>query len=129
MRAWSITRTIRPESAVPDRDDHHRRVVPLGGELALDIGAHRADVHGPAADIEHARGLDPDGDDFARFSSPPAARWTGRFSSSAISLTKEVVTMKKISMMKTMSSIGVMLISASSSPLAILRFSCGLNPR
>jgi hypothetical protein len=40
----------------------------------------------------------------------------GRLSSSAISFTKELVTMKKISMMKTMSSIGVMLISASSSP-------------
>jgi hypothetical protein len=34
---------------------------------------------------------------------------------------KDVVTMKKISMMNTMSSIGVMLISASSSDLCFLR--------
>jgi hypothetical protein len=38
----------------------------------------------------------------------------GRFTSSPTSLTKDVVTMKKINMMNTMSNIGVMLISASS---------------
>ena len=40
----------------------------------------------------------------------------GRETSRPFSLIKEVVTMKKINMMNTMSSIGVMLISASSSP-------------
>src|SRR6056297_306898 len=46
---------------------------------------------------------------------------SGRLGSMPVSFTKEVVTMKKISMMNTMSSIGVMLISVSSSGVECLR--------
>src|SRR6056297_4175155 len=50
---------------------------------------------------------------------------SGRLGSMPVSFTKEVVTMKKISMMNTMSSIGVMLISASSScRFSRLRIAC-----
>src|SRR6056297_2173175 len=118
--AWSITRTIRPESAARSAITTTGVFTPLvaSSPSTLARTARMSTVRlltctWPEASMRIAI------TSVIFFSS--CGSFEGRFNSRPTSFTKEVVTMKKISMMKTMSNIGVMLISASSSLLAILR--------
>src|SRR6056297_639896 len=118
--AWSITRTIKPESDTRSAMTTTGVSCPLVASSPSTFArTARISTWRPLTSMTPVDSMRIAITSLIFFSS--CGSFDGRFSSRPISLTKDVVTMKKISMMKTMSNIGVMLISASSSLLAILR--------